>query len=214
VAQVSFELAIANVTIASAKNDAHKYKRAIAASLQGVDASQVESTIAAADGSRRLLASVTMRVKIKTFTIDSADSIKDAITSVAFLAVLGHELAAEGISATITIDTATVIASILVAPTPAPSAAYRHGFKLRFLNSPTAVRLVVGSPALLACLFFGLLVGVYGGTDDNQRGKKATEAESGRSQVALAVAGSLLVLTLVISVVASALVEAVENADV
>jgi hypothetical protein len=81
-------------------------------------------------------------------------------------------------------------------------------FKLGFLNTPVAVRLLVGSPAP---------AGGNGQIGRADKGKRSAEpgdwatGNSTRSQLLLAMAGALLVLALAISIVASALVEAVAS---
>jgi hypothetical protein len=111
---VTFELALADETVASVEANLAKYQRAIADSLEGVEPSQVELTVKSSRRLRRLLAGVTLEVTIKTTTTGSADSITHAVATASFVSTLSTEMGEEGITSTVTVDTTTISTSMLV----------------------------------------------------------------------------------------------------
>jgi hypothetical protein len=118
VAQVTFELSLAEETVESVTADLGKYQKSIADSLAGVEPSEVGITVKAARRLRRLLAGVVLEVKIATATVYIADRIKETVAAPAFQTKLGAELVEEGITATPTIAISSISLEALVAPAP------------------------------------------------------------------------------------------------
>jgi hypothetical protein len=133
VAVVTFELALADETVASVQASPFPYQRAIADSLEGVATTQVEITI---KSSRRLqqlapyqVAGVTLEVAIKTTTTGGADSIVRTVATASFVSTLSTEMGEEGIMSSVAVDTTTISTTYLleeaatVPPPPAVAAA-------------------------------------------------------------------------------------------
>jgi hypothetical protein len=116
---VSFELVVAGVTAIS-DADLTKYKQAIAATIDNVDASQVEITMKSAR-LRRLADSVVLEVTIRSPTAEIANLVENALTATSFASALSTNLDTLDITASPTIDTATISKTILItSPTPSP----------------------------------------------------------------------------------------------
>jgi hypothetical protein len=112
-AEVAFELALGDVTVASVTDNLATYKQAIADSFidVSIEPNQVEIEVTAARRSRRLLAGVVLQVTIVAYDIDSSQEIQDTLVSadVDFGTAVANELQnSHSISTTVTIDAATI----------------------------------------------------------------------------------------------------------
>jgi len=128
VAEVTFDLALGDETVASVTDNLATYKQAIAASFTDVsiEPNQVEIEVQAARRLRRLLAGVVLKVTITTYDIDSSQGIQDTLvsTDVDFGTVLTNELENNhGITTVVTIDAATIDTTILAQATSPPTTA-------------------------------------------------------------------------------------------
>jgi cullin-associated NEDD8-dissociated protein 1 len=119
---VAFELEIAGETVSSVKANLPKYQQAIADSIDGVDANQVEITIDTPHSLRRfLIVGVVLKITILSDAVAIADAIEVAVKAPSFVSTLSSELVKEGITVrgALTIDT-TKISTALVTGKPPP----------------------------------------------------------------------------------------------
>jgi cullin-associated NEDD8-dissociated protein 1 len=124
VTQLVFELEIDGETVSSVTANLPKYQKAIADSIEGVEASQVEITVETPHSLRRfLIAGVVLKVTILSTALELADAIEVAVKAPSFVTTLSSELVEEGITlrGTMTIDTTTISKTLVAgAPTPSP----------------------------------------------------------------------------------------------